>query len=31
MKSQNKWQKVARPKEHFFIKNKQNTIYFFYF
>ena len=27
MKSQNKWQNIAKPKEYFFIKNNQNTIY----
>ena len=31
MKSQNKWQNIAKPKDYFFIKNKPNTIYFFYF
>ena len=31
MKSQSKWQDIAKPKEYFFIKNKKNTIYFFYF
>ena len=30
MKSQNKWQHIAKPKEYFFIKIKQNTLYFFY-
>ena len=31
MKSPSKWQDIAKPKEYFFIKNKKNTIYFFYF
>ena len=31
MKSQNKWQNIAKPKEYFFIKNNQNPINFFYF
>ena len=31
MKSENKWQNLAKPKEYFFIKDKQNIIYFFYF
>ena len=30
MKSQNKWQNIAKPREYFFIKNKQSTIYFFF-
>ena len=31
MKLQNKWQNIPKPKQYFFIKNKQDTIYLIYF
>ena len=30
IKSENKWQNIAKPEGYLFINNKKNTIYLFY-